>query len=1362
MTDTDKTIDSVEPTASQLPTSRRGLLQFLSAAAVGSATGTVAAFDRLVEEEFDVDAVDEWVLRLNDPLGYEPEATTAQSLKQAAFARQEPVLDAVSAMDGVSVRRRLWLPNAVLVDALDLSIAALRDIEGVTTVHPNFEVSLPDPADEQQIMLAPDGETTYGLDQIDLPDAREAFGVDGEGTTVSIIDTGADPDHQDIAVDEFLELDDEGQVVWDTLEEEEGPEAVANDPEGHGTHVSGTAVGRNNGPFDIGVAPAADHVNAKVFPGDQRSTTFVNIAAGLEWSVDAGADVANLSLGGAGFFPGYVEPVRTLTDLGVHVVASSGNDGPATGGSPGNVFESTAVGATDDSEDVAEFSSGRRVFTPDDWDFEGFEPPTEWPTFYTVPSISAPGVDVISAQTGTEEAYVELSGTSMAAPHTAGLVALLRASEDLTVGETQDLLAETAVHPVGFPFGVDDPDSDDPERVVREDRNLPGVGYGFGIVNAYNAFTELEEAGRVTGMVTLDGEPAVGIEVRSDWGTETVSTRGGSYSLPVPDGDEVEITAEAFGLEATETVAVDGETELDIELEPVLDLALRQGQPPDMAAGDAFDIRLDVANLEGLEVDTVEVPVAVDALLEGDDPLYQVDLHPTDDEGNLVPDEFVGATNVLSGAVESAPFTLEDSAGNPVVLDPDEYVAMIHIVDDPDAEEGEYFGPGTFPVLPRATPDDELVGTGVTDEATIEQDFVTFQDQAIDLADAEAEGAHVVIEDVLTEGAEGALIVTYEAFGEGDEVVVDLENEGADAWEVVGVSGGTDTVEHVVEEDQFNPTLLFAEGVEYTFEGLPGDAHPLEFLGADGTLLLSQDGDGEFEDDPDVGWENSGDEVSFTATGELLDDLAEYRCAIHTGSMVGDVSEGTGLVIAGLEIDVFGDPQTGPVDVSVAVEDQGGFPGPHTAHLALAADLSGDYDIGDTVSAGTAEEVLLADSGTAFAAELDLPDQVAGGPEVTLELAGEEIPAGERVDIDEDTPFDAPFTGEDVPLTVTVEAAGDGTELTLDHAFDGLDAEVAVETGPTTVLVDPEPAELAIAESDLDGVVGADGLLDSAVTVENTGDLTALDELAALQLEDIDGVPVQAFPFPLPDLGPGEDTEVDLGPILFGVGAFPRQEATQVAHAGATLGIDPGTGLPIVDDSDDQAAAEFDIWNAEFVIDGFDAPDEAVVNSELEVTVTVTNQGELPAVASFEFEFDGLSVASVEEPVPAGETVDIPLTVPTDGLAPGVYEHGIVPTADEFADGPVFETIELVAPEGPPQIHPSFDGPPQDLTGDGLFEDINGDGTFDILDVQALFDNLDSDPVQNHPAAFNFSGLDSDRVTIFDVQALFTRLSDES
>jgi hypothetical protein len=84
--------------------------------------------------------------------------------------------------------------------------------------------------------------------------------------------------------------------------------------------------------------------------------------------------------------------------------------------------------------------------------------------------------------------------------------------------------------------------------------------------------------------------------------------------------------------------------------------------------------------------------------------------------------------------------------------------------------------------------------------------------------------------------------------------------------------------------------------------------------------------------------------------------------------------------------------------------------------------------------------------------------------------------------------------------------------------------------------------------------------------------------------------------------------------------------------------------------------------------------------------------------------------------------------------------------------------IDIEVSVAPPKL-PEASGPPQDLDGDGLFENVSGDGSPGVDDVQMLFDNLDSARVQENADAYNFQGGSPDRVTIFDVQAMFFELN---
>ncbi len=272
-----------------------------------------------------------------------------------------------------------------------------------------------------------------------------------------------------------------------------------------------------------------------------------------------------------------------------------------------------------------------------------------------------------------------------------------------------------------------------------------------------------------------------------------------------------------------------------------------------------------------------------------------------------------------------------------------------------------------------------------TDEiSTAQTGNITFNDQATASSTFTAGGPSTpgVVVGPVDSDVDSAVVVTYpdSSLQAGDQVTVDLDNVGASAWEVNGVSGDADSVGDVVVTDENNPTLRLVEGVRYTFAGLPGSNHPLEFFDANGDALLSQSTEGSYESDPAVNWTDSGDSVSFTATAALTADFDGYECTIHSSSMVGDTTStaATDLVIAGLDTFAASDLDGG--SVAVPVEDVGGFPGDHTAHLIPTANLSGNYTPGDVVSNETASAIIDNEQATVFQGTLDLEDQTVDGP----------------------------------------------------------------------------------------------------------------------------------------------------------------------------------------------------------------------------------------------------------------------------------------------------------------------------------------------------------------------------------------------
>ena len=246
--------------------------------------------------------------------------------------------------------------------------------------------------------------------QIGTPKAWAA-GYDGKGVKIAVLDTGVDGTHPDL----------KGQV---TASKNFSSAETAGDKVGHGTHVASIAAGtgaQSKGKYK-GVAPGARILNGKVLD-DAGFGDDSGILAGMEWAAAQGADIVNMSLGGMD--TAEVDPLEAAVDKlsaekGVLFAIAAGNEGPQSIGSPGSADAALTVGAVDDQDALADFSStgprlGDGAIKPD---------------------VTAPGVDITAAsakgnaiaeEVGENPAgYMTISGTSMATPHVAGAAAILK------------------------------------------------------------------------------------------------------------------------------------------------------------------------------------------------------------------------------------------------------------------------------------------------------------------------------------------------------------------------------------------------------------------------------------------------------------------------------------------------------------------------------------------------------------------------------------------------------------------------------------------------------------------------------------------------------------------------------------------------------------------------------------------------------------------------------------------------------------------------------------------------------------------------------------------------------------------------
>lgn len=279
------------------------------------------------------------------------------------------------------------------------------------------------------------GSREWNLNAIAAPEAWAA-GYTGQGVVVAVIDTGVDLDHPDLIQNLYVNpgeipgnaIDDDGNGFIDDVHGYDfvDRDAKPDDLNGHGTHVAGIIGASRNHFGATGIAPATSILPVRVLDRNGAGND-VQVAAGIRYAAQLGANIINLSLGGAYSFAidAAIDFARSLGSL---VVAAAGNESSSLPSYPGR-FSATndhviSVGAYS--------SSGRRAsFSNSVGNSRSIQ-------------VDAPGVSIYSTYVGGR--YASLSGTSMAAPHIAGLAALtLSANPSLTTRELRDLLSSGAV-----------------------------------------------------------------------------------------------------------------------------------------------------------------------------------------------------------------------------------------------------------------------------------------------------------------------------------------------------------------------------------------------------------------------------------------------------------------------------------------------------------------------------------------------------------------------------------------------------------------------------------------------------------------------------------------------------------------------------------------------------------------------------------------------------------------------------------------------------------------------------------------------------------------------------------------------------
>jgi subtilisin family serine protease len=342
--------------------------------------------------------------------------------------------------------RPYYIINMIRVDGHSWLMGRFEDRPGVERVIPNPNVR---PYPRRIGIPSVEEEVSPGLlSSLAAVHADEAWelGVTGEGVVVGGQDTGYDWNHPALRPHyrgwdgAQADHDYNWHDAWDLT-------LVPFDDDSHGTHTMGTVLGDNGAGLRVGMAPGATWIGCRNMrrgfgnPGSYAECMEFFLApyplggdSFTEGDVRLAAHVTNNSWGCPeieGCFPTTLQPaVEATRAAGIMMVVSAGNEGPACGTAatpPANYDAAFSVGATGDGGTIVSFSSRGPVEAG------------------VKPDVSAPGMSVLSAIPGG--GYARFSGTSMAGPHVAGLVALLWAADPALIGDidaTEALICSTA------------------------------------------------------------------------------------------------------------------------------------------------------------------------------------------------------------------------------------------------------------------------------------------------------------------------------------------------------------------------------------------------------------------------------------------------------------------------------------------------------------------------------------------------------------------------------------------------------------------------------------------------------------------------------------------------------------------------------------------------------------------------------------------------------------------------------------------------------------------------------------------------------------------------------------------------------
>ena len=487
-------------------------------------------------------------------------------LSQTAIESQNGILDWLEEekeSGNVKNYEGFYIINAIHLKAKANLIEKLASYPKVDKIDINQKIQAENPVDKQPSKVESDrDEIEWNLKNIGA-DLAWNQGIRGQGVTVGIMDSAVDANHPALKR-KFKGYDQSSDRVnfndsnyFDAIQGKQDTSGVLD--MAHGSHCTGIVLGSelnsNGEEFNrVGVAPDAQWINARIFDSNYKNVEQSSFIKAAEWMLAPGNDpskapqIINNSWGGSQYLTDtwFKSTVDRWRQAHILPVFAAGNQMPGEslpGESsiviPASYPESFAVGAVDIMGNLASFSK---------------RGPSLFDTSLIKPEISAPGVKVRSS---IKDTYAYMSGTSMAAPHVAGVAALIKsAKQNLDDREIQKILEETAT-----------------PRTDSYYKTTPNNGYGYGIVNAYAAVVKAmdKEIGTIRGRVMSDGKPIeaeISVE-GTDIKVKSNSTSG-EFFLVYPSEGDIKISCKAFGYNSIDkTIKINKENTTHVDFDMI-------------------------------------------------------------------------------------------------------------------------------------------------------------------------------------------------------------------------------------------------------------------------------------------------------------------------------------------------------------------------------------------------------------------------------------------------------------------------------------------------------------------------------------------------------------------------------------------------------------------------------------------------------------------------------------------------------------------------------------------------------------------------------------------------------------------------